>query len=548
MLKNALAAAALLSTSVATHAGPMVAVPGDPVLTIGGPVAGTTLASGVRAYFGIPFAKPPVNARRWARPEPVQWDGVWTATRKGPQCVQVLRRQDINHYFGEEPSGEDCLYLNIWAPAGANAGAKLPVVVFIYGGAHTIGSSGMAHYDGEALAKRGAVFVNFNYRLGILGFMAHPELSAEQGGASGNYGYMDQSAALRWVRDNIASFGGDPAKIAIVGQSAGASSVAAQIMSPRSKGLFSAAMMSSGCNWTRELLPLAVGEKVGLDVQAGLGVKSLAEMRDMPADRILAQQAETQNMTRNAGVTLPRIVDGHFLVATQAESLARGLASAVPIIANSNGGDFDLDRYPLTRTRTVAEYRDLATRMYGADATAFLKHYPTRADANVVETARRAARDAGYIGGSRHCAVLQGKYNGRPVYVSRFDRRHSYRPGVVIADQDTATVGAYHNAEIPFFLGTLDAFDKIRSTRAWTADDRVLSRRMMDSLIAFARSGNPMTPELVWPAWTPARPDYIVLGGKVGLEQMDAGAMDWLAAHPFKPIAAPAPTGLRARD
>jgi len=161
----------------------MQPIASDPVETSSGRVAGTALASGVKAYLGVPFAQAPVGDLRWAPPQPAHWSGIFNADRKGPACIQVLRPHDINHYFGEEATGEDCLSLNLWAPASAKAGDKLPVVVFLYGGGFTIGSSGMANYDGAAMAQAGAVFVNFNYRVGALGFLAHPELTKEQGGA-----------------------------------------------------------------------------------------------------------------------------------------------------------------------------------------------------------------------------------------------------------------------------------------------------------------------------------------------------------------------------
>jgi para-nitrobenzyl esterase len=181
------ACAVAVLMNVAAHAAAMIRIPGDPVRTTGGMVAGTRLASGVHAYLGVPFAQPPVGNLRWQPPQPLRWDGIWNADRKGPECIQVLRQHDINHYFGEEATAEDCLFLNVWTPANAKAGTKLPVIVFIYGGGSTIGSSGMAHYDGENVARHGAVYVNFNYRAGMLWLMAHPELTREQGGHSGNY-------------------------------------------------------------------------------------------------------------------------------------------------------------------------------------------------------------------------------------------------------------------------------------------------------------------------------------------------------------------------
>src|SRR5579864_903998 len=166
--------------------------PGDPVAIDSGRVAGKVLPSGVKAYLGIPFAAPPVRELRWREPQPFKsWKGVYNADRKMPECIQVLRPHNINHYFGEEPSSEDCLYLNVWAPSSAPEGGNLPVIVFIYGGGSTIGSRGMAIYGGETVAERGAVFVNFNYRLGALGFMAHPALTAESPHhQSGNYAYL----------------------------------------------------------------------------------------------------------------------------------------------------------------------------------------------------------------------------------------------------------------------------------------------------------------------------------------------------------------------
>src|SRR5215472_6047908 len=195
-------------------------IPGDPIAIDSGLVAGKMLSPGVKAYLGVPFAAAPVRELRWREPQPVTpWKGVYNADRKMPECIQVLRPHNINHYFGEEPTSEDCLYLNLWAPGSARAGSNLPVIVFIYGGGNTIGSSGNPLYGGEPMAERGAVFVNFNYRVGAMGFMAHPELTAESPHhQSGNYAYLDAVAALRWIQKNIAKFGGDPAKVVISGQ------------------------------------------------------------------------------------------------------------------------------------------------------------------------------------------------------------------------------------------------------------------------------------------------------------------------------------------
>lgn len=552
----ALALATVSSATVADQAGAaggepvtiaaMQPIATDPVETTTGKIAGTHLASGVKAYLGIPFAAPPTGDLRWRAPQPIHWSGVWNADRKGPECIQVLRPHNINHYFGEEPSSEDCLYMNIWEPAKADAASKLPVIVFIYGGGFTIGSSGMPNYAGENVAENGAVFVNFNYRVGAFGFLAHPELTREQGGHSGNYGLMDQAAALRWVHDNIARFGGDPDKVLIMGQSAGANSVANQIFSPLSKGLFRAAVMSSGCSFDREGPSLAEAEKVGLQLQAALHASSLDDMRQMPADRILALQSEFQVGADRQGVRMTGpIIDGYVLPQAKAALLEEHRFNAVPIIASYNGADLDFRLGPLTHARTVAGYREAAQRLFGADADAFLKLYPVASDADVLPTARRAARDAGFELSARGCARDQTRYAGEPTYIDTFTRHHPYIPGVKIADLDPATAGAYHTADIPYWLGTLDTLNALHPTRRWTDWDRHMSSVMMHALIAFAATGDPSTSDLKWPAWSAQAPLKVVFGDQITTRKLDNAQLDWFAAHPPKAVAMPARTGPR---
>ncbi|MGZ3272478.1 MAG: carboxylesterase/lipase family protein [Caulobacteraceae bacterium] len=537
-----------LGLAGAAQAGAMIALPGDPVTVKGGKVAGTRLESGVRAYLGVPFAKPPVQDLRWKAPEPISWKGVWNADRKGPECIQVLRPHNINHYFGEEPSSEDCLYMNLWAPASAKPGSRLPVIVFIYGGGSTIGSSGMANYDGEAVARRGAIFVNFNYRVGILGFMAHPELSKEQGGHSGDYAYLDQNAALRWIHDNIAAFGGDPDKVVITGQSAGAGSVAAQIFSSMSKGLFRGAMMSSSCNFSGSGLTLQQAEQIGLDVQKRLGAKSLDDMRQVPADKILGLQAETQVGANIPGVRAGPLVDGYFMPKPKLEALEAHAVNDVPIIASSNREDLDASN-ALVRAKTVAEYKDMAGRMFGADAPAFLALYPVSNDAEVRQTALKAAREMGLMSNNRGCAQLQAKYNKSPAYLDLFTRVQPYAPGVKLADLDPATAGAYHTADIPYWFGTLDKYNWLQHTRDWGPADRKLSEDMMDSLIAFARTGDPSTAAVKWPEWKASSEQYEDFNDGGRAMALNVKGMDWLAAHKAAPVPAPgAPVNAGPRD
>jgi len=526
----------MVATGIAAPAAAMTPIPGDPVMTSGGRLDGTLLPSGVKAYLGIRYAAPPTQALRWRAPQPFTWDGIWVADRKGAECIQVLRPHDINHYFGEEPTGEDCLYLNVWVPPAATPGSKLPVIVFIYGGGGTIGSSGMPIYDGEQVARHGAIFVTLNYRVGALGFMAHPELTREQGGHSGNYGYLDQNAALKWIHTNIAAFGGDPGEVLITGQSFGAGSVAAQVFSPLSKGLFRAAAMWSACNFTTDGPDLATAEKSGLELQHHLGAANLAAMRNVPADRILAAQAESQVGTHVEGIRTPPLVDGYFTPASRATLLSRHEFNDVPIIASSNADDLDANRSPLTRTRTVAGFRNVARQMYGANAGRFLQLFPVRSDADVPAAAHAAARENGMLEASRSCAQALSRDGKSPAFIDLFAHKHPYAPGVHFADLDPVTVGAYHTSDVPYWLDTLDALNLTRPTRNWTAYDRQLSQDMLGALIEFARTGRPQLGKLQWPAWSSTAEHYVLLGDSIQAGTLDGTRMDWLASHPARQL------------
>ncbi|MBC2665886.1 carboxylesterase family protein [Novosphingobium flavum] len=523
----------------------MQPISGDPVATASGRIAGTRLDSGIKAYLGVPYAEPPVGPLRWAPPRPAKWSGLFNADRKGPECIQVLRPHDINHYFGEEASGEDCLTLNLWAPAAAKAGEKRPVIVFLYGGGFTIGSSGMANYGGEDVAKAGAIYVNFNYRVGAFGFLAHPELTREQGGASGNYGLMDQTLALQWVHDNVAAFGGDPGKVLIIGQSAGASSVAAQVQSPAARGLFRAAVMSSGCNFAAPKPGLAEAERTGLALQQRLGAASLAAMRNVPADRILAAQSESQLGLAVSGVRIAGpIVDGRVLPLQSADAIASGQFAHVPMIASFNDDDLAFGYGALTGAADLAQYRAAAEKLFGADAAAFLRLYPARTDADVRPMARAAAQDGGFAASARGCAAaLAGQ--GAALWIDRFARRHPYVAGLTLADQDPATVGAYHTADMPYWLGTFDAYNMLRPTRAWTAWDRALSARMMGALIAMAETGSPATAAMPWQAWSPRNDTMLALGDTIATKPFNLAGQAWLAAHSGAAAAQPRPAGPR---
>jgi para-nitrobenzyl esterase len=509
-----------------------------PVTTSSGAVSGLVLPTGVHAWLGIPYAQPPTGALRWRPPQRLVWKGVWNADRKMPECPQVLRAHDINHYYGEEASSEDCLYLNVWAPARSGARSKLPVIVYIYGGGFTIGSAGIATYGGELIAQRDAVFVNFNYRVGILGFLALPQLTGEQGGHSGNYGLLDQALALRWIHDNIARFGGDPQRILVVGQSAGAGSVALQLFSPLSRGLFARAMMSSGCNWMAPTASLAEGERNGESIQRYLHAADLEALRNIPADRLVAAQLEGQiGVTVTTGVRAGPVVDGYFLPQTPREMLEAGAGTDVPIIASFNK---DESVSPLLGAHSVEEYRDLAVRMYGEASSDFLGRYPVRTAADIRSVGGQVAREGALESNARTCAQLQARYHHSKTYIDLFSRHHAFAPGVHIADYDVATTGAYHTADIPFWFGTLDAFNLQRKTRIWSADDYKLSGLMMDALVAFAATGDPSSSTVRWPPWSADHEVMLEWGGGKPAEvvPLNVTGIEWLNTHPAQRLKA----------
>jgi len=522
--------ALLFATIVAvSQSQAQVVTPIPPIRIDSGMLSGKVLASGVKTWLGIPYVKPPVGELRWKEPQPITWEGVYNADRKMPECTQVLRAHNINHYFGEEATCEDCLYMNIWAPSDAEADSGLPVIVFIYGGGMTVGSSGMAIYDGEQVARRGAVFVNFNYRIGILGFMAHPELTREAGGHSGNYGFLDQNAALKWIQRNIAKFGGDPKKVVISGQSAGAGSVVEQIFSPLSKGLFRGAVMMSGCNWDRENETLATAEKTGLEIQKLLKADNIDGMRQVPSDRILALQAERQLGVSVSGVRVGGVIDGYFMPKTKAEILASHEINDVPIIASFTR---DEAANAMSRAGTVTEYEEAVRQAYGSSAAEFLKLYPVTTAADIREMGGASAREGGNLLNACNCAALQDEHNTSQAFITMFSRVHSYAPGVKIADQDTTTIGAYHTSDVPFWFGTLDAFNMFRTTRNWTSWDRELSQKMTAALIAFANTGNPSTSDLKWPVWTALNEQLVNFGDRITIEKINRERLDFLSAHP----------------
>jgi para-nitrobenzyl esterase len=469
-----------------------------------GTVEGKTLASGVRAWLGVPFAAPPVRELRWKAPQPVaKWEGTFHADRPAPMCLQSGRGRTMNHYFGVEATSEDCLYLNIWSPP---SGEKLPVVVWIYGGAFNVGSASMANYSGEGLAEKGVVRVNLAYRVGPMGFLAHPELSKEGGGHSGNYGLMDQVAGLEWVRANIAAFGGDPYNVTLMGQSAGSMSASLLQIDQKAKGLFHKIVGMSGSTHGGQMgpVPLAMGEAGGVALQEKLGATSIEAMRDISGDRILA----ASNIVPGSAI----VIDGDHITAPASETFAASKHSDVPVMVGFTRDERFANLGP---AKTVAEYEAVVRAAFPAKADAVLKAYPVKDEASVQRALVDLMRDMS-VGRQMYLWAKANSHWGKaPAYGYFFNRRQPYVEGIRFADHDPVTVGAYHTGEVPYFLRTLESLNLFRKTRDWSDDDRALSDTMSNAILQFAKTGNPG-----WGAFDAIRP-------KVMRFDFESGLIDW---------------------
>lgn len=488
MVRRLLGALAILSMPLALSGAPA----GPQVKTASGIVEGKDDGS-VQSFLGIPYAAPPVGDFRWKPPAPpAKWTGVRNATEFGPHCMQGKIFGDMN--FRDPGGSEDCLSLNIWVPAKP-PGAKLPVMVWIYGGGFVAGTTSEARQDGTHLAKQGVIVVSMNYRLGIFGFFVHPELAKESGhNAAGNYGLMDQLAALQWVHDNIAAFGGDPGNVTIFGESAGSFSVSAQMASPLAKGLFQKAIGESGGAFYSGGLsfePRSVREEKDVKaVSSKLGVSTLAELRALPAQKILDAFSPPQSQGFDFGPD----VDGYFLPEPVPAIFAAGKQNDVPLLAgwNHDEGSFEIVFSP--QKPTAESMRTNAQKDFGDKAPEFLKLYPS-------DTAEQAMRSAEDFAGDRFIAFStwewmesQSKTGKQPIYRFRFDLGPP-------SDPKAPQMGAYHSAEIEYVFGQLDS----KAGVAWRPEDRQLSETMQKYWSNFARSGDPNGPGLAkWPVYSAA--------------------------------------------
>ncbi len=463
------------------------------VKTDKGVVEGTlTNGQQVRAFKGIPFAAPPVGDLRWQPPQPAAaWKGVRQAKDFGAHCIQSSGYPDM--IFHDPGPSEDCLTLNVWTPAKIK-GSKLPVMVWIFGGGFVSGSTSENRQDGQFLAGRNVVVVSMNYRLGIFGFFAHPELSAESPHhASGNYGLLDQAAALWWVKKNIAAFGGDPDNVTLFGESAGSMSVSAHMASPLSRGLFNKAIGESGGGFPgpapREESGRALEERNVVFAKEAFGTSTLADLRKLSVDEIL--RAATAKTTPPPPRFWP-IVDGYFLPDSVANIYARGSAARVPLLAGWNA-DEARGQVLLAKTKTTSEsFAATAQADFGDNAQRFLAVYPASTDDQAVTSAGDYAGDH-FIAYSTwkwlEAHVATGK---APVFRYRLDLGS---PG---DKNHQAILGAFHSDDIEYVFGSLDS----RPEAVWRPEDRKLSELMGSYWTNFAKTGDPNGAGLPhWPTY-----------------------------------------------
>ena len=492
------------------------ALTSDQVKTTNGVVEGAKSNSGIRMFRGIPFAAPPVGDLRWKAPQPVKdWTGVRSATEFGPNCMQ--RPIYGNMGFRNPTMSEDCLYLNVWTPAQSGA-QKLPVLVYFFGGGLQAGDGSEPRYDGESMAKRGIVAVTISYRLTVFGFMAHPELTEEAvSHASGNYGFMDQVAALKWVQANIAAFGGDPKRVTLAGQSAGSRSVSVHIISPLSKNLFAGGIMESGTIIGSDVPSLAEGEAAGLKFMAMAGASNLKELRGMPAKQLLELTGQKTAPNFNA------VADNYVVPAKDLSALLeKGEQAHVPILQGTNSEEEPFRTVLGDNPATPEGFAATVRKSFGADADRVLAAYPP---VKTNEEAMDAAMTFGAERGQGYRAWLMGegenKSSGKAVYRylylrprKRFTGAANQAPGQAGGVVTTTSPnprpqnrGAAHSAEIEYVMGNLAT----NTHFAWEPADYKLSELMETYFENFIKTGDPNGAGLPkWPAYS-AKADYQIM-------------------------------------
>ncbi len=458
----------------------------------------------VSIFKGIPFAAPPVGNLRWRPPQPaVPWQGIRKCDSFAASAMQP-KPFPISVYSTEflapqSPISEDCLYLNVWAPAQTSS-TKYPVIVWIHGGGFLNGSGSVPLYDGEDMAQKGVVFVTINYRLGVFGFLAHPDLSKESGnGTSGNYALLDQIEALKWVRRNIAAFGGDTERITVAGQSAGSFSVNALVASPLTKGLFQRAIAESGAMFYPEFsLNLKEAEKIGIKYMQDMKATSIADLRAKPADEFL------KGWFNN--IPAP-VIDGYVLPMDVYNIFLNGKQNDVPVLTGWNSGDGSL--FFLTGMQSNAKnFKAKMQERYGLFSDDFFKAFPANSDTQALQSQVALFRDLLFAWKAHVWANLQTLSGKSKIFLYQFDHVPPGKPGL-------EKLGAFHSAEIGYALHTLHKWD-----RPWGDWDRKLEDMMSAYWVNFAATGDPNGKGLPgWPAYDRKNPKEMNFGSDVSVKE-----------------------------
>ena len=489
----------------------------DIVSVTGGSVAASSESTATaRVFKAIPFAAPPVNALRWAAPAPVAaWSGVRRNDAFSAGCYQGSRPAGLPGSILYQPiaaQSEDCLYLNVWTGT-SDATAKRPVMLLLHGGGYQLGAGSQANYSGIGLSQKGAVVVTLNYRLGPLGFLAHPALSAESADrVSGNYALLDAIAALKWVKSNIAAFGGDPANVTLYSESAGSGLSSVLLASPRAANLFQKLVIESLGSLPAGTpnTTLAQAEAAGSTFAANVGAVDLAALRAKTPQQIMA----------GAGSVIGPVVDGVVWPDQLDRLLAQGKVHDVPLLVGWNADEGT--PYPAFAT-TLAGYNSTAAARYGSMAAQFKAVYPAASDADVLAMAYQPMRDSLFAWQPWTLARAHAAQRKSSTYLYHFNRRPAYNADQKFNEQDPpAKFGAYHSLEQVYFYNNLD---RSVPTRAYDATDRRIADVASSYLVNFARTGNPNGGDLVaWPVFTGASSPALLIGDSIGP-----------AAVPFRP-------------
>ncbi len=472
------------------------------VKTNAGPISGIE-KNGIQIFKGIPFAQPPVGDLRWKAPQPVKpWKDIKQCIAFGASPVQAspvpFMCWSEEYLIPKEPISEDCLYLNVWAPK--KSATKKAVLVYIYGGGFRSGGAGCAIYDGTEMAKKDIIYVSINYRVGVFGFLAHPELSKESANnVSGNYAILDMVAALKWVKENIAAFGGDPSRVTIAGQSAGAFAVNFLAASPLTKGLIHGAIAESGGSILpssiRPAMHLQQAEQVGVGFAKSLGCNSLQDLRNKTANEILHA---------NPGMVGP-FEDGYVVPSSMLETYKNDKQNDIPTILGWN-----LDDKIMGRPVPAKQFIEDIKKQFGANAEKLLAQYKAGNDDEAASSQGDLSRDQTFGVQGYTWATLQSEKGKAPIYVYNFNRK-------LPASTPANDFGAFHTGEVPYAYNNLHTVNN----RPFTKEDYELADHMSTYWVNFVKTGNPNGAGLTqWPAYKKETKQIMQLDAKTNVVKL----------------------------